>query len=454
MNKILARAAAISFLVLSPFLIAAEKKTLSVEECVDLGLKSSKFVRSSEARVEEAEAKSRQADATRLPSLSFSGGYTRLSEVPPFEVSLPFSIPGAPNAFVVSQNYFNNYALRVSLQQPLFTGFRLESGSKMAKFSSAASEYDLTKDRTELRFAIRSAYWNLYKAREFRRVIDENVELVKAHLGDVKNLFDQGLLTKNEVLRTQVQQSQVVLAQIDAANSVEMAAVVLNNLIGLPLETEIDLSTKVDETALFAEVEKLVGGGDEGGGKMLEKALATRPELRAMELRVQASDSGVTLAKSGWYPQISFVGNYYDLRPNSRLLPAQDKFYSTWDLSLNLSMSLWNWGATKSQTVQAEAQRTQAREALGQMKDGVAVEVRQSLLRLKSAREEIPVSREAVAQAEENLRVTEERFKEGIALNADVLDAEIALLRARTTLTQSLIDLEIARASLAKAIGD
>jgi outer membrane protein TolC len=141
------------------------------------------------------------------------------------------------------------------------------------------------------------------------------------------------------------------------------------------------------------------------------------------------------------------------MRPNSRLLPAQDKFYSTWDVSFNISMDLWNWGTTARQTQQARAQLAQTADALGQMKDAVAVEVRQCWLNLRKSREKIPVGRASVAQAEENLRVTTERFKEGVALNADVLDAEVTLLQARTNLTQSLVDMELARARLEKARG-
>jgi outer membrane protein TolC len=82
------------------------------------------------------------------------------------------------------------------------------------------------------------------------------------------------------------------------------------------------------------------------------------------------------------------------------------------------------------------------------------VEVRQNWLALKSAREKIGVAGDAVVQAEENLRVTNERFKEGVALNSDVLDAETALLQAKTGHTQALVDHELAMARLAKAVGE
>jgi outer membrane protein TolC len=135
-------------------------------------------------------------------------------------------------------------------------------------------------------------------------------------------------------------------------------------------------------------------------------------------------------------------------------MPAKDRFYSTWDLGVSVSMDLWNWNATLRQTQQAKALLAQALDVLGQLRDAAAVEVRQSWLALKSAREKIDVAGVAVAQADENLRVTNERFKEGVALNSEVLDAETALLQAKTGHTQALVDLELAKAGLAKAVGE
>jgi outer membrane protein TolC len=241
------------------------------------------------------------------------------------------------------------------------------------------------------------------------------------------------------------------LARLDAANSVEMAAVWLNNLIGAPLDDPIEPAVTTGE--LEAGARKMSEEWSDLDG-LVDKALGGRPELRAMGLRVKAGEAGVTLAKSGWYPQVALTGNYYNLKPNPRLMPAKDKFTSTWDIGISVSMDLWNWNATLRQTQQAKAQLAQILDGLGQLKDAAAVEVRQNWLALKSAREKIGVAGDAVAQAEENLRVTNERFKEGVALNSDVLDAETALLQAKTSRTQAFVDHELAKARLAKAVGE
>ena len=108
----------------------------------------------------------------------------------------------------------------------------------------------------DLVFDVKNAYWNLYKAGEFMKVVDENVGPgSEAHLADVRNFFEQGLLTRNEVLKVEVQLSNVRLARLDAANAVEMAAVWLNSLLGLPLDTEIEAATRIDEAEVIEGVE-------------------------------------------------------------------------------------------------------------------------------------------------------------------------------------------------------
>ena len=292
--------------------------------------------------------------------------------------------------------------------------------------------------------------------REFLKAVDENVARTEAHLADVRNFFDQGLLTRNEVLRAELQLSNARLARLDAANAAEIVGVRLNSLLGFPLDTKIEAATRIDEGEVIEGVEPAAETTEEHGDAagLLEGALVRRPEPRALDLRVKAGEAGVAMARSGWYPQVYLAGNFYDLRPNPRLLPAKDKFYSTWDVSVNISVDLWNWGATARQTEQAKARLAQARDALGMVKDAVALELRQCRLELAASRAKVGQAREAVVQAEENLRVARERFREGVALNTDVLDAEVLALQAKTSLIRGRVDAELAGARLRKALGE
>jgi len=440
-------AVAIAFLL--PLAARAQTRPLSLDEAVAAGLEASPALHASRMKAEASTARARELAAGRLPSLKLGGGYTRLSEVPPFEVT----VPGSPEPFVVSENYFNNWNLRLSVQQPLFTGFRLEAGTEAARMFEKSAGLDLEKNRAELVFAVKSAYWGLARARELEAVVEETIRQVQEHLRDVRAFFDQGLLTKNEVLRTELQLSNAELLAIDARNAVEIARTALLVLIGLPLETEVELTTPAESAAARLPSEESAAADSAAAQSLLETALANRPEIKSAEFRLRASEAGLKAARSGWYPQVFLAGNLYYLRPHPRIMPARDEFRGTWDVGVTVSFDLWNWGQTKSRTVQAQAQVAQAQDARALLEDQAVLDVTQSRLAVARARDKIKVAGEAVGQAEENLRIVREQFRHGLALNSDVMDAEVFLLQAKVARAQAAIDLALAQARLEKALG-
>lgn len=430
-----------SFIIL-PAVSAQEKRKLTVDEAIQIGLDNSKSLHASQMKTESASAKTSEADASRLPSLKLSAGYTRLSEVPDQEIKglqAPF-----PPVITLSPAVLNSYTLKATVQQQLFTGFRLENNSKAAQLSEKASLQDLDKDRIDLIYSIRQAYWNLFRATEVKKVVDENIDQVKAHLKDAQNLLAQGMVTNNDVLKVQVQLSSVRLLQIDAKNAVELSMINLNNLIGLPLATQIDIASVIThESKKLDEVTALI-----------QKAEDRRQDIKALEYRLQAGEASVKIAKSGYYPQASLTGNYYYNRPNNRFFPTKDEFKAGWDVGVTLNFDVWNWGTTKYQAKQAQAQVSQTKDVLGLLKDGISLEVTQNYLSLQKAEEKIMVAKQSIDEAEESYRITSEKFKRGVALTTDLLDAEVAVLRAKTDHTDALVEYELAEAKLSKAIGE
>lgn len=416
---------------------------LTVEKALQLAFENSKTLHASLMRLNYADAKSAEVDATRLPSLKFGGGFTRLSDVPPFAFTLPPQLGG--NTFTLAPSVLNNYTMKVSLEQPLFTGFRLAAAAKAADYSAKASEQEYAGSKSDLAYNVRSAYWNLFKAGELKKVTDENVELVKAHVDDVQNMLEQGMSTTNDLLKVQVQLSDAQLRQIEANNNVRLAMIALNNMIGIPLQTNITIDSQLVPGPAW---------GFSDLNALIEKASANRPELKAMEYRVKAGDAGVTAAKAGWWPQVYLSANYNYNRPNQRIQPTQDLFKDTWDVTLGVSLDIWNWGKTLHQTDQAAAQYEEAKDGLAQLRDAVTLEITQNYLNLNQSKERIVVAEKGVQHAEENYRVTNTRFKEGLAQNSDMLDAEVALLQAKTNYANALVDYELAQARLQRAIGE
>lgn len=416
---------------------AQEKISLTIDQAVDIGLKNSKTLHLSQMKVKSAQSKVKESNALRLPTLKLNAGYRRLSEVDPFIINTPFG------SFPIAPGIFDNYSAQLSLFQPLFTGFRLAGNLTMNEELANAVNEDYNRDKSELLFNIRNSYWSVYKAIQFKKVMDETVGQIKAHLEDARNLEKAGMITRNDILKIEVQLSNALYQQVDAENAVKLSTVALNNVIGIPLDTEIEISSEAD-----------ISGYSTGQlSALINEAVEKRPELKAADSRIKAGEAGVTLAKSSWYPQISLYGNYYYSKPNQRILPTQNRFDATWDAGVNISMNVWDWLTTKHQTDQAEAQLAQAVDGFGIIKDGITMEVTQNYLNVNQAERKISIAKLSVEQAEENLRVTSQKFKNGLTTSSELIDAETALIGSRTNYTTSLVDYELAKAKLEKSIG-
>jgi outer membrane protein len=431
-----------TIIMISSMMFAQDKLSLTVDQAVQTGLENSKALKSSQFKVVAAEAKISEAGAAGLPSLKLNAAYSRLSEVP--ASSIPNFINPSGPPIVLSPSIVDNYTLRATVQQPLFTGNKISSAEDIADYSYEATKEDFKKDKSDLIYNIKSAYWNLFRANEFKKMVDENVGQIKAHAADAENMMKQGLLTNNDLLKVQVQLSDALVRQIDARNNVTLSMIGLNNTLGLPLSTEIEILSQLQTgNSSSADINSLV-----------KKAVENRPEILGMNARLKMSASNLSIARSGWYPQIFLVGNYSYLNPNQRIFPSKPEFKGTWDVSVSLSYDLWNWNTSGSQSTQAEAQLSQTEQALSQLKDGVLLEVTQSYLTVNQTNERAIVARKGVEQAEENYRVTNERYKKGLNVNSDLLDAEVALLQAKLNYTQSLIDYELSNARLTRSVGE
>ena len=231
-------------MMLVPLLsFAGEGTGLSLEDAIAAGLAQSRTLRASSARADAAEARAGEARTARLPVLKGEASYRRLSDVDPFEITLP----GSTKPMVISPVVLDNSSMRVSLQQPLFTGFRISSSIETAELSAEAASLDNVNDRTDMVFAITSAYWSLFQTREVERFAQENVARLERYLADANKLMQAGLSTRNDVLKIEVQLSNARIAQMDAENDARLAAMNLNVLLSRPVDMPVDLLSRPAE---------------------------------------------------------------------------------------------------------------------------------------------------------------------------------------------------------------
>ncbi len=428
----------ISLMMMS--ILYPQNQKLTLKESIELGLKSSKDLKISISKLNSSDAKISEINSMFLPQFKFIANYTRLSNnIPPFEVVTPFS----PMPIKISEPILDNYSLRLSFQQPLFTGLKLLSSKKAANYNYTATEFEYSKDKNEAAFNIHSAFWNYYKTEQIKDLLLNNLKQIENHLNDTKNFLDNGLATQNDYLKLQVQYSNTKLLLIEAENNLDIARAVFNKAVGLPLESPTEISTE----------ELTVREFDLNVTDLINEAKSNRADIESLTLRLQAAYANITSARADWFPSIFLTGNYYYSNPNSRLQPLRTEWKDTWDLGVTLSWDIWNWGLTSAQTTQAEELSVQTQTSLEKLNDMIEVEVYQNYLSVVRSKEKVDVSKLSLEQASENYRITTEKYNVQLATSTDLIDAEVSELLAATNLNTALVDYEIARTRLEKSLG-
>lgn len=427
----------ISFIITS--IIYGQNKKYSLDEIIQLGIQKSKTLIISDAKILSASAKVKEINSQRLPQLKFNASYMRLSDVPPFEISMSF----LPNPIRIQEAILNTYNLKLSLQQPIFTGFKLSSLNEAANYNLESAELDYTKEVNEETFKIISAFWNVYKIENANKIAEENIKSLEAHIKDSRNFLENDLITKNDILKLEVQKSTVQLKQIELYNSLEVAKALLNKTIGNNISENIEISSGE------IEFNKVNFDFDD----LLSEAISNRLEIKSLAKKLSAGEEQLSASKSGWYPSVFLISDFYYSRPNQRIFPMKDRFDDTWDVGISLSWDIWNWGYNSSQSQQAESNLIQLETSKAQLEDAVEIDVYNTFLQLQSAMKKVELNKLTVEQAEENYRITNDKYLEQLVSSTDLIDAETSKFSSQTELLNSLVDYELAKIKLDKAVG-
>lgn len=411
----------------------ASAETLGLQECVEIALANSLSVRQAQADVEAAGLAIKEAEAAFYPQLSTSYGYVRLDSSPTSTI----------NGMQTRVGTANNFEWQLSVTQPLFTGYALVTGKKLAELGLQNSELTVELARLDLAVEVKAAYFDVLLAIKNLEVADQAVKLLEAQVETARNFFEVGMIPKNDLLQVEVELANTKQTAITAANGVELAKAALNTSLRRDLSAPLELRDILD-----------LGTERFNFRASLEKALAERPEIKQASLGVGSAREKVTLAKSGLYPQVSLTGSY--TRTGDTPIVNGSDFDDDPDqasVTIGLSWTIWDWRLREHQVGQAKAGVTKAHHVLNQLKDLIGLEIKQAILNLDQTRAKILVSEKAIEQAEESLRMSQERYKEQVTTSTEVLDAQTRLSQSRANYYAALYGFHLAKAQLIRAMG-
>ena len=284
--------------LLIPVLAAAQTqpKPVTARECIDAALMNNPVVRIARARQDAADARLDETSAARLPQVRLNMRYAQLSHVDPMTIPLP--IPGA-QPITLFPSIDQQSAVRLSVSQPLFTGWKLSGAEEAARANAASATEETFRDQADLALQVEQAYWSWVQAREAVEVLEHARGQISEHERIVKSLSDQGLATSADVLNVQVKRSDVDVRLIEARTNATLAMMALNNYVGNPLETLL--------TPAEHPLDLISTHAASGQETMIAQAVQARPDLRALQHRRDMGEALTMSARGGWYPQIALA---------------------------------------------------------------------------------------------------------------------------------------------------
>jgi outer membrane protein len=433
------------FIIIFLLWIVPLQAQLTVTECVKIALANNPGLIVAESETKIVTEDVHQAWSSFLPSLDFSGSYRRQSIVPELNLSsikIPIGgqeiSPFQGGAFQLGM--LDNYDFKLTLSQPIFTGFRLSNRWKATKAMASTKTEELMKNRSDLVYKVETAYANVLKAQKFLQIAQSANGQVEAHLKDVDNFVNQGMAKKDERLKVQVKLSEAELTIIQAENAIKMAKVALENLIGQKLPSDATFAPTEVQESVSPEV-----------SSSIQKAYVERAELRSLNYAKEAGLASIKIARGDMFPSLVAFGTLGYGKPGLDFIKKEWMDY--WLVGVGTEWNLWSWGKTKSQVQQAKLKVDCITETGRQVRDAIELDVTQACLLIEETRQRLQLTTIMEDQAAESFRVTENSYKQGLATHTDFFDAQSELTRAQLQKAQAEIDAALAKANWRRAVG-
>ncbi len=387
------------------------------------------------AEADAAEARARAARAARLPSLEANAAYTRYDAAPALDVTSGSFAFRSPRIF----DHDDTVMAGARLSLPVYAGGSLVAGAAAAGQASLAAQAGQRQAAADLRLDVATHYVGVLRARRALAVADAAVESLAAHVSDVEVMVERESVATSDLLAARVALANARQQRLRAANAVEMAQAGYNRRLGQPLDRVPDL----EERLVGASLEP----GDRGLERLVEAALATREELGMLDAEAAALQAQARAERGRLLPQVALTAGYDHLE--TTILDRED-FAS---IGLGLRWTLFDGGQVRQRAQALRRQGDAARLRREDLRTRVELQVREAWLGVGEADARGVPAREAVAQSDENLRITRELYGAGLVTHTQVLDAIALRVAAVNNRDDAQFDAELARLRLARATG-
>jgi len=400
----------------------------TLEDAWNSALNNNHQIKSAKADTSASEQQLQSAQGQRLPDLNVSSGYTQYSETPAAKTR----IAGQSAQFSMSQA--GSVKAQAIASVPIFTSGRISHNIDAAEASLQAVQSNETASVLTVKMQVAEAYIAVLRMESALQVTQSHVDTLDLHIKDVNNLFDQGMVARNDVLAATVELANARQLFVQAGNQLDIAKARYNRLLDRNLADQVGLAHQFPENPQ-GSLNDLSG-----------HALKQRPELLALAQQIESLGQQAQSVKAGLLPQVAVNGGY-QYQEN-----RYQAFEGMWMANVGMDWKIFD-GSSGHRSNALTRQAIALKEQRDDLSSMIGLQVRQAWLDIQETQKRIAVTQQAIAQADENLKVTTDRYQQGLSTNTDVLKAEDLRTATHDNFNNATYDAALATLHLRRAVG-
>ena len=434
-------ALAAAFLLFSHSASANEVRHLKLEEAVHLAVEQNRTLKIARFRIKENEERKAAARSDYFPTITNQSNALHISELqnitlPPGSLGNVAGVPVPPQSISVSQGKQTLYSSGTMVAQPLTQLLRVHQENRIAKAEIASSQAELKSAEDEIALEVHALYFGILITQLQKRAAEQETSFATESLRENEDSVRNGNALQVAEMQSRAELLEGRQSVLTAELQIEDYMTELNDLLGLPLDTKLELDPDVAtsfDTSTKADYVKV--------------ALAENPEIRSAEQAVEKARAGVAAAKTAYIPDITaFVRHSYQDG-----VPFFVRNFGT--VGVNLSYTLWDFGKRRATVNEHQTQLAEADQNLERLKEKVAVEVERSYNKMERTKSMVDVATQVAKLRQESERLATNQAAQGVVLVSDVRHASAANYKAKADLLQASLEYLLAHAQLERTVG-
>ena len=411
---------------------AAEGVRIGLEEAVGMALETNRTIEQAEEDRTSAKWALSEARRNGGPKVSWSMSGMHIGGGSYESARRSHESIGTPS-------YDNEFSNQVNLTFPLYTGGNLEGRIEAARYGLNAADLALEDTDQQIRYETKAAYYRVIQCQNLIDVRLEAVRKLEVHLQTIQIQYEHGVAAKLDLLTSEVRLADQQQALVKARGDWKKAMAQLNNIIGLPANTPLELDAISDAVEAVEDVDQCI-----------EYAYENRPDVFAANYAVKRAKALVDAAKSGYRPTLALSA--------SKSIKGEGATFrqdhgETWNVGVQGQWDIFDNGITAAKVEEAQSDLRKAESQASQAKEKAELSVVTAWTDLMTARENIITARSAIQRAEEDYSLAQVRYVEGVDTNLAVMDSQEKLVEARTNYYNAIADAQTSKAELDKAMG-